>query len=84
METLIGTLEYRGYSIEQDTTLHPDRIIIYPTLAGIEHDHDYNGSSYTYCGNCKWADSVEEAKEIIDEMSCSNLSVSCRPCETLP
>jgi hypothetical protein len=69
METLIGTFYYKGYSIEQDTTLHTDRLVIYPTEAGIEHDYDYNGSNYTYCGNCKWADSVEEAQEIIDELT---------------
>jgi hypothetical protein len=75
METLIGTLEYKGYSIEQD----PDydysghSIIIYPTEQGIQHDEDFNGERTKYCGNCKWADSVEEAKEIIDEITESRI-----------
>jgi hypothetical protein len=69
METLIGTLEYRGYSIEQDNTMHIDRLIIYPTEAGIQHDCDGDSEGFRYCGNCKWADSIEEAKEIIDELT---------------
>lgn len=73
METLIGTLEYRGYSIEQDPEWcgysNFQRLIIYQTEQGIQHDYDGDSEGFRYCGNCKWADSVEEAQEIIDELT---------------
>lgn len=73
METLIGIFYYKGYSIEQDPEWcgYSDfqRIIIYPTEAGIQHDYDGDSEGFRYCGNSKWADSVEEAKEIIDELT---------------
>lgn len=70
--TTILPVEYKGYTIQED----PDydysghaRLIIFPTEAGIDHDYDMReDGGYRYCGNCKWSDSVEEAKDIIDEL----------------
>lgn len=42
-------------------------LIAYPTEQGIDHDYDMDQGGYRYCGNCLWADSIEEAKELIDE-----------------
>lgn len=39
----------------------------YLTEDGICHDADYYNESYHYCGNCKWAASLQEAKDAIDE-----------------
>lgn len=61
---------YKSYTIDTDTN-YPyslGQYIFYPTEQGIDHDADYDGDGYTYCGNCKWADSIEEAKELIDEI----------------
>jgi hypothetical protein len=84
METLIGTLEYKGYSIQEDPEKGRDvysdpekgyrlRLILYPTEQGIQHDYDGDSEGFRYCGNCKWADSIEEAKEIIDEITESQI-----------
>lgn len=63
------TLDYRGYTIQED----PERsysqeaeFVVFPTDQGIQHDADYDGDGYKYCGNCKWCDSIEEGMETID------------------
>lgn len=63
-------IKYKSYSIEKDYE-YPysgGRYIFYPTEEGIQHDADYNGDSYKYCGNCKWCSSIEEAMLLIDEI----------------
>lgn len=63
--------EYKGYSIQPDFRNPYNRnpeYMFYPTEQGIDHDADYDGESYSYAGNCKWADSIEEAKLLIDEI----------------
>lgn len=63
--------EYKSYTIEEDYrnpySKKPE-FMFYPTEEGVQHDADYVNESYRYCGNCKWADSMEEAVEIIDEI----------------
>lgn len=69
--TTILPVEYKGYTIqEREDTYYKGMcpFVLFPTEQGIQHDYDYNGSGNTYCGNCKWADSIEEAKEMIDEI----------------
>jgi hypothetical protein len=34
---------------------------------GIDHDVDMDEDGCHYCGNCKWVDSIDEAKDAIDE-----------------
>lgn len=64
-----GEVEYKGYTISPDSE-YPyslQRYLYYPTEQGIDHDYDYDGDGYCYCGNCKWAGSIEEAKDMIDD-----------------
>lgn len=62
---------YKTYTIQPDFrnpySSKPE-FMFYPTADGISHDADYDGENYKYTGNCKWADSVEEAKDTIDEI----------------
>jgi len=61
-------MKYKGHNIEQNTeAFHSERLIIYPTDQGVQHDYDYVDGSFIYMGNCKRANSIEEAKRIIDE-----------------
>jgi hypothetical protein len=63
-------MKYKDYTIELNTeAFHPESIIIYPTDQGIQHDYDYIDGSFIYMGNCKRANSIEEAKSIIDEIA---------------
>lgn len=66
MDTL--TQIFKGYTIELDYrnpySTKPE-YMFYPTHEGTQHDADYDGEQYRYCGNCKWADSIEEAKDEI-------------------
>jgi len=61
-------MKYKGHTIEQNTDpFHSERLIIYPSDQGIQHDYDYVDGSFIYMGNCKRANSIEEAMEIIDD-----------------
>ncbi len=63
-------VEYKGYTIEPDSS-YPyamGRFKFYPTEEGVQDDADFDGESYKYCGNCKWADSITDAKWEIDDM----------------
>lgn len=63
-------MTYRGYTIESCVRGYDANIgnfMFYPTEQGVDHDADYDGESYKYCGNCRWADSIEEAKDEIFE-----------------
>jgi hypothetical protein len=71
VETL--PIQYRGYTIEEDKEWRdyqsgPAQLIIYPTDQGIQHDYDYDGDGYRYCGNSEWADCIDEAKYKVDEL----------------
>lgn len=60
--------EYKGFTIQNDVN-YPyslNRIIFFPTDEGIDHDYDMDSDGYSYCGNCRWAGSVEEARIEID------------------
>jgi hypothetical protein len=63
---------YKGYSIVEDHDQTPynkePQYMFFPTDQGEQHDADCrDGESYSYTGNCKWADSIEEAKDAIME-----------------
>ncbi len=65
-------VEYKGYTIQEDYRnpySNKPEFMFYLTEQGVQHDADYDGEQYKYCGNCKWADSIEEAKEEIDEIT---------------
>ncbi len=65
---------YKAFTIEKnpsyDSLYDPRKIMFYPTEEGIndDADYDYESGRYYYCGNCKWADTLEEAKGEIDEL----------------
>jgi hypothetical protein len=63
--------EYRTYTIEPDHrnpyAQKPDWMF-YPTEEGIQHDADLDGDDMKYCGNCKWASTLEEAQQEIDDL----------------
>lgn len=64
--------EYKGYTIEEDHRNPYGKeceYIFYPTSEGIQHDADYDGESFRYCGNCRWADSIDDAQIEIDELT---------------
>lgn len=62
--------DYKGYTLQKDqrNPYGPAEIMFYLTEDGIQHDGDYDGESYRYCGNCHWSSTIEEAKEEIDEL----------------
>jgi hypothetical protein len=66
-------IHYKGHTIQIDPVetdnWRQTRFVIFPTNQGIDHDGDFDGESWHYCGNCKWAGSIEDAKDQIDEMS---------------
>lgn len=72
-------ITYKGYTIEEDHDINPYRkepmYMFYPTTEGAQHDADYDGDGYRYCGNCKWADSIEDAKDLISEKIMTELPV---------
>lgn len=55
---IMESVTYKSYTM----------FMYFPTARGIDHDAYYDGDGYTYCGNCRWADSIEEAKDEIDEI----------------
>lgn len=61
---------YKDYTIIEDqrNPYRKPEFMFYITDDGIQHDADYDGESFKYTGNCKWADSLEEAKEEIEEL----------------
>lgn len=61
---------FKGYTIELDygNPYNRAEFMFFPTEQGAQHDADYDGERYKYCGNCEWADSLEEAKDAIDEI----------------
>jgi hypothetical protein len=62
-------MKYNGYTIELDRESYiGQRYMFYKTSEGIDHDADLDGEDYKYCGNCKWADSIQDAKNAIDEL----------------
>lgn len=80
METLTLKSEkvlYKGYTIEKNIKHHPHELdfMIYPTADGADHDMDWNGQSWKYTGNCKWADSIEDAKLTVDELIFKRIEV---------
>lgn len=59
---------YRSYTIQKDNSyFFTGKLMIYPTDQGVQHDSDIDSDGYHYCGNCVWVDSMEEAKDLIDE-----------------
>jgi hypothetical protein len=62
---------YRGYTIQKDWrnpySNTPD-FMFYLTEQGVDHDGDFDGEDWHYCGNCRWASSLEDAKAEIDEL----------------
>lgn len=58
---------YKGYTIESSVLGYRHCYIFYPTKEGPQDDADFDGESFRYTGNCKWADSIEECKELIDD-----------------
>lgn len=65
-------IQYKGYTIEEDFDRNPysrkPEFMFYPTEQGAQHDYDGDSEGYKYCGNCKWADDLEEAQIQIDEL----------------
>lgn len=63
-------MKYKDYTIQEDYrnpySIKPE-YMYFLTDDGVQHDGDYDGESFKYCGNCSWADSLEEAKAEIDD-----------------
>jgi hypothetical protein len=64
-------IQYRGYSIQEDFrnpySSKPE-FMFYRTSEGIQHDADCDQDGFFYTGNCKWTDSIEDAKATIDDL----------------
>ena len=62
-------MNYGKWTIKrtEDIFGHRQSFVCFPTEEGIQHDYELTENGHKYCGNCLWADSVEEAKELIDE-----------------
>jgi hypothetical protein len=64
---------YKGYTIKEDYRnpySNKPEYMYFPTDIGEDHDgdYDYESGTYYYTGNCKWADSIEEAKDEIQQI----------------
>ncbi len=66
-------IQYKGYTIEidkEETHLSGfSQYMFYKTSEGIQHDGDFDGEDWKYCGNCKWSDCIEDCKAQIDELT---------------
>lgn len=64
-------MTYKEFTIEEDFrnpySNKPD-YMFYKTSEGVQHDGDYD-DGWHYTGNCKWASSLEDAKNEIDELN---------------
>lgn len=70
-------ITYKNYTIEEDFRNPYNNVpefMFYKTEEGIQHDGDGGPDGYKYCGNCKWADSVEDAMLEIDELAYEEIS----------
>lgn len=56
-----NTIQYKGYTIRRDSGLYK----FFPSADGEDDDFDLVGEDYRYCGNGKWANSVDDAKDQI-------------------
>lgn len=65
----LSSITYKGFTIQKDqrNPYGDAEFMFYPTEEGVQHDADCDGESYKYCGNCKWASTLEEAKNEIDD-----------------
>lgn len=72
MKNPLHIKEYKGYTIELDYrnpySSKPE-YMFYPTEQGIQHDADYDGEQYRYCGNCRWNTTIEDCEAEIDELT---------------
>lgn len=55
---------YRGYTIDKAEYGYE----YYPTDEGRDDDADFDGESYRYCGNVRFASSINAAKREIDDL----------------
>ncbi len=65
-------IQYKSYTIQPDhrNPYGKSEFMFYPTEEGVQHDGDCtDGESFSYCGNCEWASTLEGAKEAIDELT---------------
>lgn len=63
-------IEYKGYIIIEDWRdpfAKKPEYMFFKTSEGIQHDGDYD-EGWKYTGNCRWADSIEDAQGEIDEL----------------
>jgi hypothetical protein len=63
-------IQYKSYTIQEDFRNpygNKPEFMFYPTEEGIQDDADCDGDGFHYCGNCQWADTIEEAKDLISE-----------------
>jgi hypothetical protein len=67
--TKIEPVQYRGYWIRESLDIERlnGKYVFFPEAEGIQHDYDFDGFRNRYTGNCKWADSLEKAKDAILE-----------------
>lgn len=74
----MSQIQYKGFTIQEDFrnpySSKPE-FMFYPTAEGVQHDADCDQDGYRYCGNCKWASSIEEAKDEISEIVMMNRPV---------
>lgn len=61
------SIQYKGFTIETDNEFHFNGFLYYLTAQGKDHDCDMDSDGYHYCGNVKWASTIEEAKDAIME-----------------
>lgn len=66
----MGAIQYKDFTIQEDWQPYASKpeFMFYPTSEGIQHDADGSSEGFKYTGNCKWADSIEEAKDQISEI----------------
>lgn len=58
---------YKSYTIEPSTSPFGG-FDFFPTEQGRDDDYDLDGEDLKYCGNVKHASSIDEAKDMIDEL----------------
>jgi hypothetical protein len=61
-------IHYKGWTIEENPNgCFVGELMAYPTEQGIQHDADFDGDRYRYCGNCLFDICIDNLKDSIDE-----------------
>ena len=72
MKTYLKT-EFMGYTIQEEDHSNPyasgSQFKYWPTHQGEQDDADCDDGVFHYCGNARWADTLEDAQDMIHDLN---------------